>query len=183
MAQIATHEPYDGPAPARVPDAGPPSTAATIEGGARGCGRRGFLGLLLAAPAAARLRGEVKTMVAFSNRAHLALLPHAKEPLTRCLTTVFGCPEPLGLPAPGLSEPILAFRFPSGGSMSVEFRPDALAEPDVMRGAWLEVKTDDPAGLQKAVTDAGLRRVRHPATDTFYCVLPGGQVLGIVAAS
>lgn len=66
--------------------------------------------------------------------------------------------------------------------MSFEFRSDALSESDVMRGAWLEVKTDDPKGLQSAITKAQLRRVHHPATNRFYCVLPGGQVLGIVAA-
>jgi hypothetical protein len=147
-------------------------------------GRRRFVGLLLAGPAlAVRVRGEVKAMVMFSNRAHLAVIPQVKEHLTSCLTDVFGCGKPISMNAPGLSEPILAFRFPGGGAMSFEFRADALPESEVMRGAWLEVKTDDLKSLQNAIKDAGLRQVRHPASDTFYCVLPGGQVLGIVSNS
>jgi hypothetical protein len=156
---------------------------ATGASGASG-GRRRFLGMLLASwSAGLRIRGEEKAMIAFGNRAHLAVLPQAKDHLTRCLTTVFGCPNPATLNAPGLSEPILAFRFPGGGSMSFEFRPDALTESEMMRGAWLEVKTDDVKGLQRAIAEAGLKQVRHPATDTFYCVLPGGQVLGVAAAA
>lgn len=147
-------------------------------------GRRRLLQSLLAGPAmAARLGGEVKSMVTFSNRAHLAVIPRVRERLTWCLTEVFGCAEPVTMNVPGLSERILAFRFPGGGAMSFEFRTDALPESDVMRGAWLEAKTDDLKGLEKAISDAGLKRISHPASDTFYCVLPGGQVLGIVASS
>jgi len=146
-------------------------------------GRRRFLALILAGFASVRLRAEEPPMIAFSNRAHLAVRPDVRDELTRCLTHVFGCADPSSLKTPGLSEPILAFRFPGGGSMSFEFRSDALTESEVMRGAWMEVKTDELNRLRAAITGAGMKRVHHPASDTFYCVLPGGQVLGIVAAT
>ncbi len=50
-------------------------------------------------------------------------------------------------------EPILAFRFPGGGSLSVESTDDALDEAHGRR-----------------------------ATDTFYVAIPGGQVLGVIAS-
>ena len=146
--------------------------------------RRGLFGMMLAfgASALVRVRGEVGVMTTFSNRAHLYVRPEVKERLVSCLTSVFGCVGPASLNAPGLAEPILAFRFPGGGSISFEFRADALEEADARRAAWLEVKTDDVPRLQQAILDAGLTQLRHPATSTFYCVLPGGQVVGIVAA-
>jgi hypothetical protein len=86
----------------------------------------------------------------------------------------------MSLNAPGLAEPILAFRFPGGGSFSVEFTEDALDEQRVRRGAWLEIWSDDPAALKRKILDAGLPQVTHPATNTFYFAVPGGQVLGVV---
>ncbi len=121
-------------------------------------------------------------MIALGNRAHILARPHVKDQLESCFTTVLGCGAPARLDAPGLREPILAFRFPSGGSLSVEFTEDALDEQQARRGAWLEVRVDDPAALRKKVLEAGLPQVKYSATDRFYFVVPGGQVLGIVAA-
>jgi hypothetical protein len=84
------------------------------------------------------------------------------------------------LPNPGRSEPIIAFRFPNGGSVSFEFDPGALDDPNGNRGAWLEIKADDLEGVRAALTRAGLRRLSHPATGTSYFVLRGGQVIGFV---
>jgi hypothetical protein len=78
-----------------------------------------------------------------------------------------------------LPEPILAFRFPGGGSLSVEFTEDALDEPQARHGAWLEVSVDDPAALKQRVLEAGLPQVKYGPTGRFYFVVPGGQVVGI----
>jgi hypothetical protein len=121
-------------------------------------------------------------MIALLNRAHILARPHIKEQLESCFTTVLGCGAPARLDVPGLSEPILAFRFPGGGSLSVEFTEDALDEQHARRGAWLEVSVDDPAALKKNVLEAGLPQVKYSATGRFYFVVPGGQVLGIAAA-
>jgi hypothetical protein len=122
------------------------------------------------------------TMIALVNRAHILARPHVKEQLESCFTTVLGCGAPARLDVPGLPEPILAFRFAGGGSVSVEFTEDALDEQQARRGAWLEVSVDDPAALKTKVLEAGLPQVKYDPTGRFYFVVPGGQVVGIVAA-
>lgn len=122
-------------------------------------------------------------MITLVNRAHILAPPHVKEQLESCFTTVLGCGAPARLDVPGLAEPILACRFPGGGSLSVEFTQDALDEQHARRGAWLEVSVDDPAALKQRVLEAGLPQVKYSPTGRFYFVVPGGQVVGIVAAS
>lgn len=140
--------------------------------------RRVFLGA--AAAAASALAAD--SGLAFSNRTHIFARPSVKEKLTWCFTTVLGCGTPVSLNAPGLSEPILAWKFPGGGSLSVEFTEDALDERQARRGAWLEIWSRDPAMLKKTILDAGLPQIHYGPTNTFYFVAPGGQVLGVVSA-
>jgi hypothetical protein len=117
---------------------------------------------------------------ALGNRAHFTARPAFKEELIRCFATVLQCGAPATFAAPGIAEPIVAFRFPGGGSISIEFTDDALDEHDARRGAWLEIQTDDPVGLEKQILDAGLEKVEYTATTTFYFAAPGGQVFGVV---
>src|SRR6266567_6249287 len=149
--------------------------------------RRSFLGCSVAAVATAvafpAMAEESAPILAFSDRAHIFARPNVKEKLTWCFSTILGCGAPASLRAPGLPEPILAFKFPNGGSLSVEFTEDALDEEHVGRGAWLEVRSNDPEAIKKKILAAGLSQVHYPATNTFYFVAPGGQVLGIVSAS
>ncbi|MDR3700701.1 MAG: twin-arginine translocation signal domain-containing protein [Candidatus Sulfopaludibacter sp.] len=145
--------------------------------------RRGFLRRAAALAAAApTLNAEDSPALAFSNRAHLFAHPKVKEKLTWCFTEILGCGAPVSLHAPGLAEPILAFRFPGGGSLSIEFTLDALDEAQVRRGAWLEIRAANPPALKKKILDAGLPEVRYPATTTFYFAAPGGQVFGVAGA-
>jgi len=145
--------------------------------------RRGFLAagaaVVAALPAIAE---EGVTNLAFSNRAHLIAHPSVKEKLVWCFSTVLGCGAPLSLTAAGMAEPILAFRFPGGGSLSVEFGADALGEKSARCGAWLEIRASDPAAMKERILKAGLPQVAHPASNTFYFEVPGGQVIGLVAA-
>ena len=148
--------------------------------------RRNFIGLVIASsagtsPASLKLLAEDRPGLAFSNRAHIFALPKVKEKLLWCFRDVLGCGTPASLNAPGLAEPILAFRFPGGGSFSVEFTETALDEQHARRGAWLEIWSDDPEALKRKILDAGLPQVSYPATNTFYFAAPGGQVLGIVS--
>ena len=125
---------------------------------------------------------EVVPAVRFSDRAHIFARPSAKEKLTWCFSAVLGCGKPISLNAQSLSQPILAFRFPAGGSLSVEFTSDAPDDRQARRGAWLEIQTSDPAALTKKVLDAGFAQMHYPATNTFYFQAPGGQILGIVSS-
>ena len=69
--------------------------------------------------AAAAEAGE-GPILAFSNRAHFFAPPKVKDKLIWCFRDVLGAGEPAVLNAPGLPVPILAFRFPGSGSISVE---------------------------------------------------------------
>jgi len=126
-------------------------------------------------------RGDVGTGLAFSNRVHIHAHPAVKEKLTWCFSTVLGCGAPMTLHAAGIAEPMLAFRFPGGGSLSVEFTDQALDEQQIKRGAWLEIWSSDVDALKAAILAAGLPQVHFPATNTFYFAIPGGQVLGLVS--
>jgi hypothetical protein len=121
--------------------------------------------------------------IALGNRAHLQVRPEFKEAFTRCFVDVLGCGAPATLTVAGWPEPILAYTFPNGGSISVEFAEHALDSDAARRGAWLEIRVDDVKAVVNKVVHAGLERVKHPATPTFYFVVPGGQVIGIVAAT
>ena len=143
--------------------------------------RRNFLGCGVAAAATAAAE-DGERGPAIGNRTHIFARPGVKDKLTWCFSTVLGCGAPMSLNAPGLAEPILAFKFPGGGALSVEFTEDALDEKQMRRGAWLEIWSGDAAALKKKILDAGLPQVHYPATNTFYFASPGGQVFGIVAA-
>ena len=78
--------------------------------------------------------------------------------------------------------PILAFAFSGGGSVSVEFTPEAPDTVGARRGAWLELRSPEAMRLQAKVLAAGLDRIVYPATKAFYFAAPGGQVFSLVAA-
>ncbi|HEX6535224.1 MAG TPA: hypothetical protein VF041_11530 [Gemmatimonadaceae bacterium] len=115
-------------------------------------------------------------MIGFGSRAHLYARPEAREPLKAFFARIFGCdPETI----PGTT--MLLCRMDDGTSVSVEFTPDALDDEHALRGAWLEVRTDDPEALRSRVTAAGLPQVKKDGSDRFYFRAPGGQVWGINA--
>ncbi|HEY3993600.1 MAG TPA: hypothetical protein VGM01_12080 [Ktedonobacteraceae bacterium] len=120
-------------------------------------------------------------MIALSQRVHIFARPGSEGELTEFFTSVLGCKARISSDAPGFSLPIKAFVFPNGASLSIEFTEDALDEKQALRGAWFELKTDDPSALQKKVLDAGLRRVEYLGNDFFYFQAPGGQVLRIAS--
>ena len=122
-------------------------------------------------------------MIALSNSVHIYVRPESREKLVWCFTSILGCEPVASSDAPGLPAPILAFRFPGGGALSVEFTEDALDEHQARKGAWLEVTADgDAAAVRQRVIEAGLPLLKHPANDHFYFAAPGGQVLRIVQA-
>ena len=139
--------------------------------------RRTWLGG--AALAVAGSAAAASPQVGMTNRAHFLARPEYREALVRCFSQVLGCGPPMSLPPKPPTGPIVAFRFPGGGAISVEFTPDALDERQARRGAWLELRPADPDALQAAVAAAGLPCIDYAATTTFYFAVPGGQVFGI----
>jgi hypothetical protein len=143
--------------------------------------RREVVKHLLAAGSLAAVPSlAVSDTLSLGTRAHFTAKPAVQDKLTSCFSTVLRCGPPLVVNAPGVAGPILAFRFPNGGSVSVELSDDALDEHLARRGAWLEIQTDDVDTLKRRILDAGLEQIEYPATTTFYFFAPGGQVFGIV---
>jgi hypothetical protein len=121
-------------------------------------------------------------MIALSNSIHLYARPDTKEQLLEFFTSMLGLQAVESSDAVGSPEPIYAFAFSNGASLSVEFTEDALSDQLAQRGAWLELRTDDAVGLQQKVQAFGLPRVVHPYTPFFYIQAPGGQVFRIVSS-
>ncbi len=115
-------------------------------------------------------------MVTLSNRVHFFARPAAQPALTEFFTQLLGCRAAL---LPGTS--ILLVRFPNT-NLTVDFTDSAPDEHQALRGAWLELGADDPAGLKQKVLAAGLPLISYP-TGRFYFQSPGGQVWGIAEGS
>src|SRR5690348_1073069 len=99
-------------------------------------------------------------MIAQSNRVHTFARPDSREKLIEFFTDILGCQV---VPAP-----VLVFAFSNGASLSVKFTEDALDEQQARRGAWLELKNDDAAGLKEKVLAAGLPKVEFTGNNYFY---------------
>ena len=122
-------------------------------------------------------------MIALSNSIHLYARPDTKAKLLAFFTSMLGLEARTVPPYVGGSpEPMYAFEFSNGASLSVEFTEDALSDQQAQRGAWLELRTDDAVGLQQKMQAFGLKRVVHQYTPFFYIQAPGGQVFRIVSS-
>jgi hypothetical protein len=143
--------------------------------------RRACLGTAAALLVATQARADSAAgQLALSPRSHFKARPNYREAFVICFSQVLGLGPPAVLRTSAPLGPIIAYRFPGGGSVSVEFTPDALAPDDLRRGAWLEILADDPAPLQAAVQAAGHPVIHYAATKSFYFEAPGGQVFSIV---
>ncbi|HXR64937.1 MAG TPA: hypothetical protein VN729_03385 [Ktedonobacteraceae bacterium] len=116
-----------------------------------------------------------------SNSIHLYARPETKERFLEFFTGILAMEAFESSDALGSPEPIYAFKFSNGAALSVEFREDALDDQQALRGAWLELRTDDAPDIQQKALAAGLTRVVHPYTPFFYIQAPGGQVFRIVS--
>jgi hypothetical protein len=89
-------------------------------------------------------------MIALSNIVHLYARPNTREPLLAFFTEVLGLEvHEVAKAYLHSSEPMYAVTFSNGASLSVEFTEDALSDEQAERGAWLELRTEDAASLQK----------------------------------
>jgi hypothetical protein len=119
-------------------------------------------------------------MTGLSNRVHLFAHPNERDELDRLLTEILGLQAGVSLDAPGYDEPVRIYRFPNGGSISVEFTRETPHDGQVSRGAWLELVVDDVEPAKEKVLAAGLRPVEFEGNDFFYFEAPGGQVFRII---
>ena len=121
-------------------------------------------------------------MTAVGNNVHIYARPYRREELTWCFETVLQCGRVTTVEHPAMTEPMLVAYFSDGGNISIEFTDDAPDDDQPRLGAWLELRTEDPAALMQRTRDAGLREVMHPG-HPYYFMTPGGQVFTIAPAS
>ncbi|MGH9125132.1 MAG: hypothetical protein ACRDZ8_10460 [Acidimicrobiales bacterium] len=119
-------------------------------------------------------------MIALGNNAHLFAHPYRREQLRSCLADLFDCTV-ADVEHPGIPGGILVVRFPGGGSLSIEFHDDAPDDDGPRLGTWIELRTDDPAGLAQKASAAGLPEVHHGG-HPHYLAIPGGQVFAVAPA-
>jgi hypothetical protein len=116
-------------------------------------------------------------VIALGNNAHLLARPHRRDQLRSSLTALFDCPV-VDVEHPGIPGGMLLVRFPRGGSLSIEFDDDPPDDDRPRLGTWLELRTDDPAGLVLKARAAGLPDVHHGG-HPHYLAIPGGQVFAV----
>ena len=80
---------------------------------------------------------------------------------------------------PGMAETMLVVRFPNGGSLSIEFTPDAADSDEPRFDCWLELRSVEPRATIEILSGADIREVKH-AGHPYYFMAPGGQVFTIV---
>lgn len=148
-----------------------------------GVNRRECLGTAAAVIAATQASASVaqSSGASLSRRAHYSLKPEYRDAILQCFSKIFGMNAPMERPAQGSVGPIVAFRFPGGGAISMEFTESALSPEDLSKGAWLEIVVANPTPLQEAVKTAGYPVIHYAATANFYFESPGGQVFSIVS--
>lgn len=119
-------------------------------------------------------------MTAIGNNVHLFARPHRRAELRRCFEDLLQCGVRT-VAHPAMPEPMLLVDFPDGGHLSIEFREDAPDEEEgPRRGAWLELRVDDPGATMASLLAGGLTEVSHPG-HPHYFMAPGGQVFTVVA--
>ena len=121
-------------------------------------------------------------MTALGSNVHIFARPHRREQLRECFETVLRSGPVRTVEHPGMVEPMLLVSFPDGGHLSIESVPDAPDDEDGRLGAWLELRTSDPATMMRSAFDAGLKEVKHPG-HPYYFMAPGGQVFTIARLS
>ncbi len=117
-------------------------------------------------------------------RVHLFVRPESLDAFTSLFRDVLGCDvheRDFGLP-----HPILLVSFPDKSAFSVEFSDLAPRSPEkpvyenAFKGAWIEFRTGDVAGVHERLDRAGIASFTHPASPHRYFAAPGGQVFRIL---
>ena len=119
-------------------------------------------------------------------RVHLFVRPAEREAFATLFRDVLGCD--VVERDFGLDHPILLLSFEDGSAFSVEFTDhapagparDAVDDEHAFRGAWLEFRTANPAGVQAALRSAGIAEFRHRGSNHAYFSAPGGQVFRVL---
>jgi len=109
--------------------------------------------------------------LSFGNHIRLTAAVSSREKIKKFYGEILGCqikPHP--------DKPTDIVQFPDGVFMGINYEKDFLSENQALQGAWLELKTDDPAGMKEKLLNFGVREIEYPDKSNFYFQAPGGQV-------
>jgi hypothetical protein len=126
------------------------------------------------------------SILALSPRVHLFVRPGARGAFTSLFRDTLGCQ--IAERDFGLQHPVLLVSLSDRSRFSAEFTGlapegppgDAVSDDESFRGAWLEFRTTDLAGVQQKLRSAGVPEFRRGGSTHAYFVAPGGQVFRLV---
>ena len=121
-------------------------------------------------------------MIGLGNNVHVFAKPHRREAMHRLFEDLLQCGPVVTIEHPGMAEPMLIVHFPQGGSLSIEFTPDASDSEEPRLATWLELRALEPNRAIDALRSARIREVKHPG-HPYYFMAPGGLVFTIVSAT
>src|SRR6266436_9887366 len=76
---------------------------------------------------------------------------------------------------PGPAPDVELFLFSDGFVLGVFFceQADVLSETDLLKAAWLEIKTKEVQDVKQRLVEFGVREVEYPDKSRFYFQAPG----------
>src|SRR5437773_12187110 len=83
-------------------------------------------------------------MIGLSNNVHVFAKPHRREAMRNLFEDLLQCGPVVTIEHPGMAEPMLIVHFPQGGSLSIEFTPDASDSEEPRLATWLELRALEP---------------------------------------
>jgi hypothetical protein len=92
--------------------------------------------------------------------------------------SLLGC-KSMASPSPDLD----LYEFDGGFVLGLFFvvTSNCLSEAEYLKGAWMELKVDDPATWTERLIAFGVKPVEYPDATRFFFEAPGGQVFRLAA--
>jgi len=117
------------------------------------------------------------TATMIGNHAKLTARPADRAHIRRFYQDVLGCQMTKE------SDEMDYLRFEGDFFLTVIYNGTTLRADEQTRAVWLELKTEDPAGLTRKVRAFGVKELDNCEQGRLYFQAPGGQVFRIVGAS
>ncbi len=135
--------------------------------------------LLAQAPASAGKTRDVQqgrrmTTIKLGEDSKMTALPAERERLQKFYAEVLGCKVTTK------SDTFDLIQLGPDFFIGITYDPSALKNSDAQKALWLELRTDDPAGLKQKILAFGLKQLEFWDKEHFYFQAPGGQVFRLV---
>jgi len=115
--------------------------------------------------------------VSFGNHSAIRVPRNLQEEIRTFYRDVLGCE------ITKQAEDIDYFRMGDGFFVAFLYDDDALAEPEWLKSAWLEIKADDVPTTKQKILTFGVKEVNSRDKSHLYFQVPGGQVFRLVGTN